>query len=328
MKRALIFCVKLLITLIPAYFVYTNIVNTPEFDSGDFFQLVANMKMWPLLVALLCLFASNFTGCWQWKLLLEKQQVKMSYWHLLKLYFVGLFFNNFMPGNVGGDVKKVYDIRVQGGQDTVGAGLTATFFDRLFGLFFLTLLALGVGALFFVRDPSQRMFVLPSLWCFLGFCVLFAAMFSKRLGKLLAYLAKRVFPAGIFDRVARMQDRFQYFRTWGLWGGIFVLSAVTQILRVLVHYYCGLALGLDIAVSWYFFYIPLVAIISALPISIGGFGPRELMAQSLFARVGVPHLESVVVQLLAYLAGLIVSLLGAFFFLADSGKKTPVKGSL
>ena len=50
---------------------------------------------------------------------------------------------------------------------------------------------------------------------------------------------------------------------------------------------------------------------SALPISIGGFGPREFLAQSLFARAGVPGLESVVIQLLAYFVSLILSLFGA-----------------
>lgn len=321
MKRAAIFFLKLLVTAVPAYFVYQNIVNTPEFDSGDIFDLLQAMKWQPLLAALLCIFASNFTGCLQWKFLLEKQNVFLSYGHLLKLYFVGLFFNNFMPGNVGGDIKKVYDIRMQGGQDSVGAGLTATFFDRLFGLFLLNLLALSVGALFFLRDPSQRLFFLPSLWTFLGFCVLFSALFSKRIGKVLAQIFKPILPSNLFSRLLRMQERFQQFRLWMLWGKIFVLSSVTQMLRILVHFFCGLAIGLDIAVSWYFFYIPLVAIVSALPISIGGFGPRELLAQSLFARAGVPHLESVLVQLLAYAAGLIASLFGAFFFLSDNKPK-------
>jgi hypothetical protein len=88
----------------------------------------------------------------------------------------------------------------------------------------------------------------------------------------------------------------------------------------LVHFFCGLAIGLDIAVSWYFFYIPMIAVISALPISIGGFGPRELLAQSLFAKAGVPGLESVLVQLLAYIASLFLSLFGAFFFWCDRKK--------
>jgi hypothetical protein len=55
--------------------------------------------------------------------------------------------------------------------------------------------------------------------------------------------------------------------------------------------------------------------VSALPISIGGFGPREFLAQSLFARAGVASLESVVIQLLAYFVSLLLSLFGAFAFL-------------
>lgn len=321
MKRYLIFFLKVIVTVALAYVVFRNIAQTPGFDSGDLSGVISHIKVWPLLVALLCLLVSNFTGCLQWKKLLETQGVYLSYFHVLRLYFVGLFFNNFMPGNVGGDVKKVYDIRVQGGVDSVGAGLTATFFDRLFGFFFLTLLALGVGSLFFIHDPAQRVFVLPSLWAFLGFCLLFAMIFSRRLGKLISKILSVVVPEKFIIRFERMLERFRSFRIWKLWGKLFVLSTITQILRVLVHYFCGLALGLDIAVSWYFFYIPLVALVSALPISIGGFGPRELLAQSLFAKAGVPVLESVIVQLLAYLAGLLISLFGAVFFLLDNGKK-------
>lgn len=321
MKRCLIFLLKVVVTIALAYIVFRNIANTPGFDSNDLEKVLSQIKVWPLLVALLCLLVSNLTGCLQWKALLKTQGVRLSYFHVLRLYFVGLFFNNFMPGNVGGDVKKVYDIRVQGGVDSVGAGLTATFFDRLFGFFFLTLLALGVGSLFFIHDPEQRAFIIPSLWVFLGFCVLFAAIFSRRIGESLAKLLALIFPENINTRVLRMLERFRSFRIWNLWGKLFVLSTITQVLRVLVHYFCGIALGLDIAVSWYFFYIPLVALVSALPISIGGFGPRELLAQSLFAKAGVPVLESVIVQLLAYLAGLVISLFGAIFFVLDNGKK-------
>jgi uncharacterized protein (TIRG00374 family) len=321
MKRCLIFLLKIVVTIALAYIVFRNIANTPGFDSNDLEKVLSQIKVWPLFVALLCLLVSNLTGCLQWKTLLKTQGVRLSYFHVLRLYFVGLFFNNFMPGNVGGDVKKVYDIRVQGGVDSVGAGLTATFFDRLFGFFFLTLLALGVGSLFFIHDPEQRAFIIPSLWVFLGFCVLFAAIFSRRIGESLAKLLALIFPENINTRVLRMLERFRSFRIWNLWGKLFVLSTITQVLRVLVHYFCGIALGLDIAVSWYFFYIPLVALVSALPISIGGFGPRELLAQSLFAKAGVPVLESVIVQLLAYLAGLVISLFGAIFFVLDNGKK-------
>ena len=315
LKSSLIFLLKLVVTIVPAYFVCRNIVMDPEWSVDDLYRIFTVNSIWPLLAAVLCLAVSNFTACLQWKLLLEKQNVKLKYGHLLKLYYVGLFFNNFMPGNVGGDAKKIYDIRMQGGQDSVGAGLTATFFDRLFGLFFITLFALAVGLLFFMHDEAQRAFMWPSVWIFLGFCALFASLFSRRLGKLLCSLMVKIFPAKINGRLVHMFERFQQFRSLKLWVSISGLSAVTQSLRILVHYFCGIAIGVDLSISWYFYYIPLVAIVSALPISIGGFGPRELLAQSLVARAGVQNLESVVIQLLAYFVSLVLSLFGGFAFL-------------
>ena len=320
-KSSLIFGVKLLVTLVPCYFVYNKIVGTPGWDTGDIWDLFSAASIRPLFIALLCLFLSNFTGCLQWKLLLEKQGVRLGFGHLVKLYFVGLFFNNFMPGNVGGDLKKVYDIRMQGDQKTLGGGLTATFFDRLFGLFFLNVLALAVGFLFFVHDPEQRLFLLPSFWVFLGFCTLFAGLFSKRLGRIFAWFSGKIFPARIQIRILHFQERFQQFRSGKLWVHITILSAVTQSLRIVVHFFCGLAIGLSIDVSWYFFFIPMVAVVSALPISIGGFGPRELLAQSLFERIGTPGLSAGMVQLLAYLVSLVVSLFGAVFFLSEKKKR-------
>ena len=324
LKSILVFCLKLVVTLVPAYFVYRNIVNDPEWSASDLTNLFKNNSVFPLVLALLSLAVSNFTACYQWKLLLEKQGVHMKYGKLLKLYHVGLFFNNFMPGNVGGDAKKVYDIRVQGGQDTVGAGFTATVFDRLFGLFFITLFALAVGVLFFVHDAEQRAFIWPSIWIFLGFCVMFAGLLSRRIGKFFCRMAGKALPEKFETRLLRMFDRFQKFRSKKLWINIACLSTVTQSLRILVHFFCGIAVGVDLSMSWYFYYIPLVAIVSALPISIGGFGPRELLAQSLFARAGVPGLESVVIQLLAYFVSLVLSLFGAVVFLMGQ-KPVPAK---
>ncbi|MBR4347475.1 MAG: flippase-like domain-containing protein [Fibrobacter sp.] len=322
LKSSLVFLAKLLVTLVPAYFVYRNIVSAPDWDIGDLYRLFSTKSILPFVLALLCLAASNFTACLQWKLLLERQGVHLSYGHLLKLYYVGLFFNNFMPGNVGGDVKKVYDIRMQGGQDTVGAGLTATFFDRLYGLFFVTLFALAMGVLFFVHDEAQRSFIWPSIWIFLGFCAMFAGLCSRRIGRLCTSVMSRFLPQSIGERLVHMFERFTHFRSFKLWCQISLLSFVTQSLRIFVHFYCGLAVGVALSISWYFYYIPLVAIVSALPISIGGFGPRELLAQTLFARAGVASLESVVIQLLAYFVSLILSLFGAFVFLLGGKSAT------
>jgi len=305
MKNFAIFLVKLLVSAVLCFFVWKSIVSTPEIDSDSFSEMMRNIDYKFLVFALLSIFLSYFSGCFQWKLLLVTQNVKMTYVKLLRFYFVGSFFNNFMPGNVGGDLKKIYDIN-QNSEETVGAAVSATVLDRLCGLYMLCAFALAVGFAFFWKDPNQKYFLLPSLFIFIGFSSVIGMLFSRRLGKVFSFLGKRVM---------HLHSRFQAFRTNKLFTQLFLLSAVTQGLRVLSHYFCALSIGVNIDISWYFYYIPLVAIVSALPISIGGFGPRELLAQSLFARVGVGSMEAVVTQLLAYLANLIISLIGAADFL-------------
>ena len=310
MKSFAIFLLKLLVSAVLCFFVWRTIVSTPGMESENFMGIMKNIEYKYLFIALCCIFLSYFLGCFQWKLFLSIQNIEMTYRKLLKFYFVGAFFNNFMPGNVGGDLKKVYDIN-QNSKETVGAAVSATFLDRLCGLYMLCAFALAVGVAFFWKDPSQKYFLLPSQSIFLGFSFLICMLFSRRAGKL-------IFEKILFflnKRVLHLHGRFQAFRQKRLFLQIFSLSSLTQGLRVISHYFCALSIGVDISVSWYFYYIPLIAVVSALPISIGGFGPRELMAQALFMRVGVSSMEAVVMQLLAYVVNLAVSLLGAFQFL-------------
>jgi len=310
MKSLLIFMAKLLVSAVLCFLVWKSIVSTPGVDSEDFIYIMSNIKYKFLFLALFCVFLSYLSGCIQWQQLLITQNIRMTYVNLLRVYFTGCFFNNFMPGNVGGDLKKIYDIK-QNSKETIGAAVSATFLDRLCGLYILCAFALAVGVAFFWKDPNQRYFLLPSLLIFSVFSLALCMLFSRRFGKL---LFGKLFPF-FGERVLHLHGRFQAFRTKRLLTQLFAFSTVTQSLRVLSHYFCAICIGVDIAVSWYFYYIPLIAVVSALPISIGGFGPRELTAKTLFARIGVGSMEAVIMQLLAYGVNLLISLFGAVNFL-------------
>ena len=42
-KSALVFALKLVVTLVPAYFVYRNIVSSPDWDIGDLYRLFSKI---------------------------------------------------------------------------------------------------------------------------------------------------------------------------------------------------------------------------------------------------------------------------------------------
>lgn len=324
-QKQIILLLKFIITGGLAYFLFHEIQAMPGIESERLQQILGNLKWGYLFLALFAVLLSNVFGAAQWHILLLRQGIKMSYEEVARIYFMGLFFNNFMPGNVGGDIKRIADIRIESGEK-LGAGFVATIFDRLFGLFFLNALALGVGFLFFIWDPAKSPYLLPSFGVFVGFCVVFAGLFSRRIGKAFEKVYIRWAPALVTAKIAGIRERFHLFRTPKLWLQVLIISALTQILRVSVHWLCGLAIGVDIPISWYFYFIPIVAVITAIPISIGGFGVREASAAYLFGLVGVLAMDSVIIQLFAYIVGLTVSLLGGLEFLFHRKANTKQTG--
>src|SRR5262249_23263517 len=62
-----------------------------------------------LAAACVVMLASNILGSWQWDQLLAAVGVRIPFWKVCAYYHVGLFFNNFLPANIGGDLARIAD---------------------------------------------------------------------------------------------------------------------------------------------------------------------------------------------------------------------------
>ena len=98
---------------------------------------------WYLLAIFALIVIGVFVRSLKWKILLNAQDINASYIYTTKLYFIGMFFNTFMPGGVGGDVVKGYKL---GKSSTkMAVAYSSIIVDRFFGL--LSLLSLGATGL-------------------------------------------------------------------------------------------------------------------------------------------------------------------------------------
>ena len=255
---------------------------------------------------------SNALGAGQWYLLLRAQDLAISMRQAIVFYWVGVFFNNVLLGNIGGDALRIYDIRRLTGNSTGGAA--ATVMDRFVGLFSTCLLALTAWALIAEVRVVGLITILGPVW--LGLSVVLAAGLSRRLGSYLQGLANRFLPqrgAQIFAEVR--QSVFVYRERKQLLLLAWVISLAVQFSRILVYWSAGLAVGLSMDTLPYFVgFQPLAAVIAALPISIGGLGVREGVLVELFGRVGIIESQAFALSLLGYAAGIAASLLGGIAF--------------
>jgi glycosyltransferase 2 family protein len=266
-----------------------------------------------LLLAAPVLFfvISNFLGALQWFLLLRIQGLVVKPTQALVYYFVGIFFNNVLLGNIGGDAMRIYDISRLTGQ--AGAGAAATIMDRFVGLFSTCTLALLAYPVIAGADRSWVVSVLLPVW--LGLVAVLTMGLSRRLGGLLEHGLCRVMPGFIGDVIRRMRRAVVVYREHlSLLAVVWLISLGVQFCRILVYFEAGRAVGMDPGLVYFICFQPVAAIIAALPISIGGLGVREGTLVGLFGGIGVAPKLSLAMSLLGYVAGIMASLLGGIAF--------------
>lgn len=305
MKQVFSTLVKAAISLgLVAFFLY-------QVHWQEILETAATARIGYLLLAILMFVSSNLLGAIQWQALLGLQEIVLPFRQVVSLYFIGVFFNNFMVGNVGGDAVRVYDLKRLTGKGT--SGFAATFLDRFIGLF--TLSCFSILAFAFSPHLWRSALILPILSLGAILCGILCFGFSGRLSEFVVQVCKRTLPEKVGGLVADIRACFQmYRRAYGVLGRVGILACGVQLCRVGVYFSVGLALDQSVSFVSYLTFIPLIAIVAAVPISFGGIGVRENMGALLFGQVGMEPAVALTMMFFGYLAGIVASLVGGVLF--------------
>lgn len=268
---------------------------------------------WPWLIGSLAVFAlSNLLGAVQWHLLLTNRGIDLTLGHSVWLYHIGLFFNNFLLGNVGGDAFRIYDIRRL--SNRTDAAFSTVFLDRFVGFFALSTLALAV-AVFMVSRLLTSSALFTILFVFGGWLLAILFLFIETFAQKFSWLFRLILPPPLHIKAKAFYYSLHAFRhERKLLTRIFFLSVLIQTLRILTHWCAARSLGVQVSVGYFFLFIPIVALLASLPISLGGLGVREQSAAALFSQLGVPSGQTVAFELLAYLVGILATTPGGLLF--------------
>jgi len=280
-----------------------------------------------LVIAVVIFFLSVGLGAYQWHLLLKAGGIALPFAKTFKVYFVGMFFNNFLPAGVGGDVMKIYDVtRVGNDPHQVFA---VTMLDRVIGIAGLCILALAASFILLAGEGLYNLYLYIVI--FAG-CVapVLALIMNKRLSRGVRRLFGKITIWGLggrFDAIFRHLGEYRRLRM--LLVRLTLLAMAVQFLRVVTHVLVAQSLGIAVTnlhFIQFFVFVPLLSLIMILPISINGLGVREGAGILLFTQIGFSKEQALLMELITYAIMVMVSLLGGFFFAQRSfGRKRGIE---
>ena len=305
---------KILFSLL-GIILFLYIVISIGFDA--IVQSFASLDLQLFALALLVLVPSLALKGLKQRRLISPFKAKTSLVENTKIWLVGFFFGTASPAKSGDAVRALY-MRNLG--ISLGEGLAAVFLERVLDL--VVLFALAFIGLFMLTLPQEvgSGLLLPIVTFFIVFIVALIAILKKELTRFLLrpffnMFAPEKFKQSIkqgFDQFYLAMQRYPERKANSF--AVVLLTLLSWLIVFYQFHLLALALSIDISFISLALVLPIILLVEALPISLGGLGTREAAAIIMLGLLGIGAASAVSFSLTILLFNLIQAAMGFALF--------------
>lgn len=290
-------------------------------DLPQLWATLQGLNVWYLLLSQLFSFVVNAVCVWRWQVLLAGRGVRVGYGRLLRYFLNGLFFGNFLPTTVGGDLMRAYLVSDDCG--TRSEALASVLVDRFIGLF--GVIITGIIGLILVARTGQETALLRYMMIGVGITLVLLAVFlNKSIMKHFRLLLRMPLVNRLEQKAVEFyHSLYVYRRHLREVALALALSLLVQLAVVLTVFAISRSLGSDIPITPFFLYMPVIAAVSMLPVSINGWGLMEGSFIVFFGRAGMARPEALSLGFLYHVLAVVVSLSGGVLWLLIGRGRRP-----
>lgn len=304
-------------------------------DPRELKNTFLSVNLFSLIMAILLYIISQVIFVFRWYVLLRVQAIKIKLFAAVKLHFLGLFYNNFLPSSVGGDFLRAWYVTKHTDKRLEAA--LSVFIDRIIGL--SGLIILSIGCFSFVPQAAKEEFfseiskidlltkikdmkmILVFTAVILPACIITFLILPK---------GRRLFLKGLkqvkikwLEIKIKLQNAFKLY--WDKKYALFLallLSFLTQGVFIVGLWLVGRSIGIQADAKFYFIFFPVSWLLGTLPISPGGGGVVEWSVTVMFTRLPqVEASQAIVLAICQRLIWVLSSLIG--FIIHITGAHLP-----
>ncbi|MFP4457967.1 MAG: lysylphosphatidylglycerol synthase transmembrane domain-containing protein [Candidatus Zixiibacteriota bacterium] len=270
------------------------------------------LDIWDLVLVTVVFMLTIFIGAFRSIIFFRGMDIDLSYLLYAKLYYIGYFFNNFIPSGVGGDVMRGWIAGKR--SENIKGSYSAILAERISGL--LATVFIGLLFMLFIPTPKVLMLIIGGLN--LGLWIIIFILLMPRLTdfikKYFAFL-----PFGIADKLSDFAAQVSSYRQkpMTLLAG-FGMSVLYQMSIIFSVWVASLIIDSNVTFAEMCVIAPLVWTISMIPAAPNAIGIRETSFAKLFVLFGYSDAKGAFVGALFLFVSLICGIIGGIMFAIDN----------
>jgi uncharacterized protein (TIRG00374 family) len=305
-RKAVLKIVKVLISLTLIVFVLTRT------DLRKLWFTLLDMKIYYFILANVLNLVRVFISAYRWKILLTVKKITVGMNSLSTIYFIGIFFNMFLPTALGGDAARIYYLWKVTGEKMEST--SSVVMERIIGFFVLGVICLGACFVIFDKlgDFRQKTLILiVTIVYLLGIIALFNSRLMQRLLIITDHIPFEKVGKNIRDFYASLHD---FLRRKDIIMQSLILSLFYQVFWIVGVMFIAIGIGIEIDPVNYFVFLPIVMVVTMIPVSVSGIGVREGSFIMLFGLAGVRPAPALLLAFLAFSMAVILGILGGIVY--------------
>jgi len=320
-KNLLLRAAKMLVTGVLLAYVLNKAGLFDESGRQELFGMFSSMDWRFVALSLLVSLLLNFTSAFKWHVLVSSRNVDVRLLRLFAYYYIGRFFNLFLPTNMGGDVVRMYKLAKKTGNSK--ESVASVFMERFTGM--ITLMVLAAIA-FVVSYRTYNMpritfsfLIMTTALAIIGWLILDTRPFNfvRRL-----LLGRIKLLDKVLDKLSEVQHAvISYRHNKGVLWKAFGISVVFYFLAIVNVWVSGRALSPEIQFVSMVIAVPAIMLIMNIPISVGGIGLMEFAYTVVFEIFGYSALLALSTALLIRFKTLLDATAGGLLYLVDKDRR-------
>jgi len=284
----------------------------PRIGLTEIWRAIQSVRLGWLGAALALNVLGTALRAFRWQALLEGLGLQVPIGRLIRLYFVGTFFNTFLPSGFGGDVVRVIEVAQDSRRAHEATGTVLV--DRLTGI--LVLLGLALLALPFSLNVIPLALAGSLAALAIGGLAGGWLLFQQRLlGRVIGLIPESL-PLGLKKQIEKLYAAISGSGSKAMARALGI-SLVFNLLLILLNYCLARSVEVNVSLSYFFLFVPPTSLALMVP-SVGGLGAREWAYTELWPQVGVDAAEAGAMSLLNYAVNAATGLIGAAIYAGEN----------
>lgn len=310
MKKTLFTILRILVTAGILFFIFSKL------EVSKSMSFIGHSNISYLVISMLFMLGLSFIIAARWHQILKAYGFNVSLFKVFRVYMIAFFFNNFLPSTVGMDVVRgAYIVKRKSDLADV---ISTILLERWIGMLGI-ILYVSVIPVFFLSSIELTYFIYVSAGGVLISVIFIIAVWNDSVHELMSRLISKIKWLNIGSRINTLYLSLRTIRKhMHLFIVNLLLSVLIQVFFVFANYFIVLGQGLNITFMQLLIYVPLISIISMIPITINGIGLRD-WAYITFFGLGMKE-QAFSLSLTFFILLTVMSLLGGLIFIFEKKK--------